>query len=98
MRGDAQVFVINPATNMIENKIKAGYAADFALSPDGSHYMCGFCNRQKGRLDIYEASSGKLLQTVDNANLGVPTTPRYRSHMTFSADGKWLYIFKYSFS
>ena len=34
MRGDAQVFVINPATNMIENKIKAGYAADFALSPD----------------------------------------------------------------
>lgn len=97
MRGDAQVFVINPATNMIENKIKAGYAADFALSPDGSRLYVGSVIDKRGRLDIYEASSGKLLQTVDNANLGVPTTPRYRSHMTFSADGKWLYIFKYSF-
>jgi hypothetical protein len=97
MRGDAQVFIINPATSTIENKIKAGYAADFALSPDGSRLYVGSVIDKRGRLDIYEASSGKLQQTVDNGNLGVPTTPRYRSHMTFSADGRWLYIFKYNF-
>lgn len=97
MRGDAQVFIINLATNTIENKIKAGYAADFALSPDGSRLYVSSVIDKSGRLNIYEASSGKLLQTVDNANVGVPTTPRYRSHMSFSADGKWLYIFKYNF-
>ncbi|MCA1576336.1 MAG: hypothetical protein LC794_03100 [Acidobacteria bacterium] len=90
-----QILLVDPQQKQIVRTIATERHPDMALSPDGSRLYVASAADAAGKLDIYDASSGKLLRTIDNKDRWTPTTPTYISHLVMSPDGKWLYVFKY---
>jgi Methylamine dehydrogenase heavy chain (MADH)/WD40-like Beta Propeller Repeat len=95
LNGRSKVFMIDTATSHVVKTIEADYAPDMALSPDGSRLYVASSTNEAGKLDIYDTESGQLVRTVENPQRSLPTLAWYHSHMVFSPNGKWLFIYKY---
>jgi DNA-binding beta-propeller fold protein YncE len=93
--GKAQVLLVDPANGSVVRRLNADHNPDMALSPDGERLYVASGVGDAGRLDIYDAGSGKLLRTVANEDRHLTTSNIHTSDMAFSPDGKWLYVYKY---
>jgi DNA-binding beta-propeller fold protein YncE len=95
-----QVLVLDPEQGRVVKTFATGMSPDIALSPDGK-YLYVASTRQgqadqpaREELSIIETASGRVTQTVDNADRAYYNVQPAYSNMAFSPSGRWLYVSK----
>jgi YVTN family beta-propeller protein len=99
MQSESRVLVVDPEQGRIVRTYNVGHAPDIALSPDGTRlYIASVLNTSSGRgtpvLEVFDTATGRVIQTVRNRDAWVSTLREYPSHMAFSPDGHFLFIYK----
>jgi hypothetical protein len=91
----SRIWLLNPETEKVMGSVRAGYDADFALSPDGSQLYVASGERASGEVAVIDTASGKVL------HIPFPDRVLYKpwyeglppfSGMSLSSDGRALRI------
>jgi DNA-binding beta-propeller fold protein YncE len=94
---ESQILLVNPEQGSVVRSFKAFYNPDIALSPDGTRLYLASTQSTGQILEVIDTTSGATLLTIPNPERWRPSTPYYRSHMAFSPDGNWLYVYKHEY-
>ncbi len=95
-----QVLVLDPEQGRAIKTFPTGMSPDIALSPDGKHLYVASTHHGSGdqpareELSIIETASGRVVQTIDNADRAYYNVQPAYSNMAFSPSGRWLYVSK----
>ncbi|HWO02181.1 MAG TPA: amine dehydrogenase large subunit [Blastocatellia bacterium] len=101
MKSESQVLLVDPEQERVIKTFTAGMAPDMALSTDGTRLYVAYTIYnsngwgRKDFLEVIDTASGSVLKKITDADRWISTVPQYPSSMTFSADGRWLYVFKH---
>jgi hypothetical protein len=94
---DYHIYAVSPENRKVIRVYDVGRSADMALAPDGSRlYVSSIMptgnNQGQHYLDVYDTSSGTVLNRTENPDgLGF-TVPIHDSELAISPSGNWLYL------